>query len=109
MAEQFGAFKQGVEHEQPAVGVPPQGLLPGVGGGELGDAGADLGGDEVKEVGCAAVLPPCGERVGHGFAVWVGWGVVVGAAGGVKAQIGGIADEHEHGGLGVAAEGLRGE
>ena len=42
MAEQFGAFKQGVEHEQPAVGVPPQGLLPGVGGGELGDARAQL-------------------------------------------------------------------
>ena len=42
VAEQFGAFKQGVEHEQPAVGVPPQGLLRGVGGGELGDARAQL-------------------------------------------------------------------
>ena len=109
MAEQFGAFKQGVEYEQPAVGMPPQGLLRGVGGGELGDAGADLGGDEVEEVGCAAVLPPCGERVGHGFAVWVGWGVVVGAAGGVKALLGRVTDEYEHGRLAVAAEGLWGE
>ena len=54
-------------------------------------------------------MPPCGERVGHGFAVWVGWGVVVGAAGGVKALFGGVADEYEHGRMAVLAEGLRGE
>ena len=89
--------------------MPPEGLLGGVGGGELGDAGADLGGDEVEQVGCAAVLPPCGEWVGHGFAVCVGRGVVVGAAGGVKALLGGVADEYEYGRLVVLAEGLRGE
>ena len=49
--------------------MPPEGLLGGVYGGELGDTGADLGGDEVEKVGCAAVLSLGGEGVGHGVAV----------------------------------------
>ena len=91
--------EQGVEDEQAAVGVPPQGLFVRVGADEAVDLRPDLVQDELEEWRCAAVAAFGCQLVGHGFALRVGRGVVVGAGGGVEAQFGRVTDEDEDGQL----------
>ena len=91
--------EQGVEDEQATVGVSPQGLFVRVGGGEAVDLRPDLVQDELEELRCTAVAAFGCQLVGHGFALRVGRGVVVGAGGGIEAQFGRVADEDEDGQL----------
>lgn len=106
VGEGLRLLEQGVEDEEAAVGVPPQGLPRGVGRGEGGDLRAQAAGEQVEQGGRAAVAAAFGEGVGRRAAVFVGRGVVVGAAGGVEAQVGGVAGQDEQRGGGQAAQGV---
>ena len=91
--------EQGVEDEQAAVGVSPQGLFVRVGADEAVDLRPDLVQDEMEEWRCAAVAAFGCQLVGHGFALRVGRSVVVGAGGGIETQFGRVTDEDEDGQL----------